>query len=64
MAFIDFVRWEPGSDPVYAWKFPENNLSTFTQLIVNESQEAVLFSKGQILNQDNVLLSLKAEFFG
>ncbi len=49
MAIIDFVRWEPGSEPVYAWKFPHSNLSTYTQLIVTESQEAVLFSKGQIV---------------
>jgi len=48
MALIDFVQCtaEPG---VYAWKFPEDNLSTWTQLIVAESQEAVLFGKGQIL---------------
>jgi len=49
MAIIDFVRWEPGSDPLYAWKFPHSNLSTYTQLIVTESQEAILFSKGQIV---------------
>jgi len=51
MAFIDFVRWEPGSEQIFAWKFPENNLSTFTQLVVSESQEAVLFSKGQVLGK-------------
>lgn len=36
---------------MYAWKFPENNLSTLTQLIVTESQEAILFSKGQIIGK-------------
>ena len=48
MALIDFVecRAEPG---VYAWKFPEDNLSTLTQLVVAESQEAVLFGKGKIV---------------
>ncbi|MBN1184924.1 MAG: SPFH domain-containing protein [Bacteroidales bacterium] len=47
MAIIDFVKWD--ADPnLYAWKFPHNNLSTATQLVVNESQEAVLFSKGQM----------------
>jgi len=51
MAIIDLVRWEPGSDQVYAWKFPHSNLSTYTQLIVSESQEAILFSKGQILGK-------------
>lgn len=49
MAIIDFVRWEPGSEQVFAWKFPHSNLSTYTQLIVTESQEAILFSKGQIV---------------
>ncbi len=58
MALIDFVRWEtePGKNPIYAWKYrdnerPNNNLSTLTQLIVAESQEAVLFTKGQILGK-------------
>ncbi|MDR0939635.1 MAG: SPFH domain-containing protein [Mediterranea sp.] len=52
MAIIDLVRWSPqGSKTVYAWRFPETNLSTYTQLIVQESQEAVLFSKGQIVGK-------------
>ena len=49
MAIIDFVEWRPEeSQTVYAYRFPETNLSTYTQLVVQESQEAVLFSKGQI----------------
>jgi membrane protease subunit (stomatin/prohibitin family) len=52
MAIIDLVRWAPqGNQTVYAYKFPETNLSTFTQLIVQESQEAILFSKGQIVGK-------------
>ncbi len=52
MAIIDFVKWDPdGSQTVYAYKFRETNLSTYTQLIVQESQEAVLFSKGQIVGK-------------
>jgi membrane protease subunit (stomatin/prohibitin family) len=51
MAIIDVVRWTPGDDPVFAAKFPETNLSTYTQLIVAESQEAVLFSKGRIVGK-------------
>ncbi len=57
MAIIDLVRWDPGrssgdqNNPVYAWRFPETNLSTFTQLIVAESQEAVLFSKGRMVGK-------------
>ena len=52
MAIIDLVQWSPqGNRTIYAWKFPETNLSTYTQLIVQESQEAILFSKGQIVGK-------------
>lgn len=51
MAFIDVVEWQPQSNDIFAWKFPHENLSTGTQLIVRESQEAVFFSKGQILGK-------------
>ena len=54
MALIDLVEWNDAKNDVFAWKFghnEKNNLSTFTQLIVRESQEAVLFSKGQILGK-------------
>lgn len=51
MAFIDCVEWQPQSNDVFAWRYPEQNLSTATQLIVRESQEAVFFSKGQILGK-------------
>ncbi|MCK9171034.1 MAG: SPFH domain-containing protein [Treponema sp.] len=51
MAFIDMVEWQPSKNDVFAWKFPDDNLSTATQLIVRESQEAVFFSKGQILGK-------------
>lgn len=50
MAIIDMVRWAPQEQGmIYAWRFPETNLSTYTQLIVNEQQEAVLFSKGALM---------------
>lgn len=55
MAIIDLVRWVPQEDQkkqtIYAYRFPETNLSTYTQLIVQESQEAILFSKGQIIGK-------------
>jgi membrane protease subunit (stomatin/prohibitin family) len=66
MAFIDVVSWDnsssgsAGEGPVFAWKFRETDpkkldhsmdLSTFTQLVVRESQEAVLFTKGQLLGK-------------
>jgi len=43
------LKWDLTSNDQFAYKYPEQNLSTFTQLIVNESQEAVFFSKGQLL---------------
>jgi membrane protease subunit (stomatin/prohibitin family) len=52
MAIIDSVRWSPqGDKTIYAYRYPETNLSTYTQLVVQESQEAVLFSKGQIVGK-------------
>lgn len=49
MAIVDLVSWKPQDNlTIYAYRFPETNLSTYTQLIVQESQEAILFSKGQI----------------
>lgn len=49
-AFIDAVEWHPqGQEVVYAYHYPERNLSTATQLIVHESQVALLFSKGQLI---------------
>lgn len=45
MAIIDLVKWD-GSPDVIAWKFPSEELSTWTQLIVNETQEAFLVSGG------------------
>ena len=49
MAFIDLVEWRDMDPSVFAWRFPETNLSTGTQLLVHESQEAVLLSKGEIV---------------
>lgn len=52
MAIIDFVSWKPqGSLTIYAYRYPETNLSTHTQLVVYESQEAVLFSKGRTVGR-------------
>lgn len=52
MAIIDLVRWSPqGNNTIFAHKYNESNLSTYTQLVVQESQEAVLFSKGQIIGK-------------
>lgn len=45
MAIIDRVKWD-GSPNLLAWKFPSQELSTWTQLIVNESQEAYVVRGG------------------
>ncbi|MDR1656282.1 MAG: SPFH domain-containing protein [Deltaproteobacteria bacterium] len=49
MAIIDVVKYS-GPASVFAWKFPHEELGTWTQLIVNESQEAVFFKGGQALD--------------
>lgn len=52
MAIIDASIWKPKSrDFIFAFRFPESNLSTHTQLVVYESQEAVLISKGKIMGK-------------
>jgi len=45
MAIIDVVKWD-GDASQLAWKCPNPELSTWTQLIVNESQEAVVCRGG------------------
>lgn len=47
MAIINVIKYD-GSPDVFAWKYPNNELSTWTQLIVNESQEAILLKGGQV----------------
>lgn len=73
MAFIDCASWRPNSNEfVFAYRYPETNLSTYTQLIVHESQEAFLFSKGQLMGKfgagkhtlDTENLPLLRKFFG
>lgn len=51
MAIIDVVEWAPQDNSEFAYRFPQSNLSTGAQLIVRESQEAVFFSKGQIIGK-------------
>ena len=45
MAVIDLVKWN-GNPSILAWRFPSDQLSTWTQLIVNETQEAYLVKEG------------------
>lgn len=50
MAIVEVVKYD-GTPNVFAWKFPNIELGTWTQLIVNESQEAILFKGGQALDK-------------
>lgn len=49
MAIVEVVKYN-GNPDVFAWKFPSEELGTWTQLIVNESQEAILFKDGKALD--------------
>lgn len=49
MAIIEVVKYNGGPD-VFAWKYPNEELGTWTQLIVNESQEAILLKGGKALD--------------
>ncbi|MDR1193309.1 MAG: SPFH domain-containing protein [Peptococcaceae bacterium] len=49
MPIADVVKYN-GGPGVYAWKFPREDLAPWTQLIVNESQEAILFKNGEALD--------------
>lgn len=45
MAIIELVKWDSKPD-ILAWKFPSEELATWSQLVVNESQEAFLVRGG------------------
>ncbi len=49
MAIVEVVKYN-GNPDVFAWKYPSEELGTWTQLIVNESQEALLYKGGQALD--------------
>lgn len=77
MAIIDIVKWDTNNHELLVWKFPSEELSTWTQLIVNDSQEAWLVHEGiyegpyrtgrHILSTENIPLiteALKLPFGG
>ncbi len=47
MAIAEVLKFD-SSPSIFAWKYPNSELGTWTQLIVNESQEAILLKNGQI----------------
>jgi len=56
MAVIDLVKWDNTRPDIFAYKFgseklsTSDQLSTWTRVIVNESQEAILFKSGKALD--------------
>ena len=49
MAIIDVIKYE-GDNSTFIWKHPSEDFSTKSQLIVHESQEAVFFKDGKVLD--------------
>lgn len=49
MAFIKIIKNNRPNN-VIAWKYPNDELNTLSQLIVNEYEEAILFKEGQALD--------------
>ena len=50
MALIDVVKFDSPSDEILVYKFPSENLRMGTQVIVNQSQEAVFVKGGKALD--------------
>ena len=46
---IDVIKYE-GNNQTFVWKHPSEDFNTFSQLIVHETQEAILFKNGQALD--------------
>lgn len=49
-SILNFLKWDSDNDTMI-WKHPETNLSTLTHIIVHESQELCLFSKGKLMEK-------------
>lgn len=50
MPIIDLVKYDQPHDSEFAWKFPSEDLKLGTQVIVNQSQEAVFVKGGEVLD--------------
>ena len=46
MALFEVIKYE-GTPDMFAWKYPNEEIGTWSQLIVSESQEAILFKDGR-----------------
>lgn len=49
MAIAEVIKYE-GDNETFVWKSPKEDFNSLTQLIVHESQEAILFKNGQALD--------------
>lgn len=49
MSAAQIIQYE-GDNSTFVWKHPTENFNTQTQLIVHESQEAIFFMNGQLLD--------------
>ena len=47
--FLDVIKYE-GDNSTFIWKHPVEDFNMLSQLIVNESQEAIFFMDGQALD--------------
>ena len=50
MAIIEVVKYN-GKPNVMAWKYPSEELGTWTQVIVNEAQEVVFAQQWNIFSR-------------
>lgn len=48
---IDNIMYKPKADDAIAWKFPRDDVSKWTKLIVGESQEAIFLKDGKIVGE-------------
>ena len=49
MALFEVIKYE-GDNSTFVWKHPCEDFNTLSQLIVHETQEAILFKNGQALD--------------
>jgi len=49
MKIVDIIKYE-GDNDTFVWKHPAEDFNTMSQLIVHESQEAILFRNGEALD--------------
>lgn len=49
MAIVEVVKYN-GKPDIMAWKYPSEELGTWTQVIVNETQEVIFVKEGKVLD--------------